>query len=678
MLNTFMAPTSPLPLPEGFSDADTFVESLLDFTTSSDLFQKLCGGVHILDFLTQEPDLHSTVLPTSWRQWFLTQEMADILDLLMREDLHQVGPSYANDDPGKREHRRCHANSTKPSSWRGGPSPPDSLLEYIRDIRGHSLNREFHSFTKEDLLSPNAKQMALARHVTVGMKPKKVHEVENFARYVDDLTSDIAKNSGAEITHIVDFGSGQNYLGRALASKPYSKHVIAIESKKLNIDGARGMDISAKLTKKEKIMRNKREFRSLQTGQNASSIDINTALPTTKASWMCCRQVETMENKHSRSRAPVYTSIEGKGSVQYIEHEIQNGDLTPVIDQITAGQSASPSLLPANDHNEYFAVPIKDGKLEDLRNTLKVQRSSSLSSSQTSIRGPLHGEIVGMYDEPSPKLMVISLHSCGNLLHHGIRSLTLNPSVAAVALVGCCYNLVTERLGPPTYKLPTLRPPNARLDRTSSACDPHGFPVSERLATYHHKQGEGVRLNITARMMAVQAPQNWTAAESEAFFTRHFFRALFQRILLDRGVVRKPSAADDTVGGSPREWSGEDQPIIIGSLRKNCYASFTTYVRGAVAKLAEDPKRGQVIAEKVDCLTDDEIEDYEKTYYRKKKELSIVWSLMAFSAGVVESVIVVDRWLFLKEQKEVKNCWVEAVFDYEQSPRNMLVVGIKR
>jgi hypothetical protein len=113
---------------------------------------------------------------------------------------------------------------------------------------------------------------------------------------------------------------------------------------------------------------------------------------------------------------------------------------------------------------------------------------------------------------------------------------------------------------------------------------------------------EGVRLNITARMMAVQAPQNWTAAESEAFFTRHFFRALFQRILLDRGVVRKPSAADDTVGGSPREWSGEDQPIIIGSLRKNCYASFTTYVRGAVAKLAEDPKRGQVIAEKVDCL----------------------------------------------------------------------------
>ncbi|KAI9870689.1 MAG: hypothetical protein M1830_003921, partial [Pleopsidium flavum] len=139
-----------------------------------------------------------------------------------------------------------------------------------------------------------------------------------------------------------------------------------------------------------------------------------------------------------------------------------------------------------------------------------------------------------------------------------------------------------------------------------------------------------------------------------------------------------PSAADETVGGSPRGWNGKDQPIIIGSLRKHCYASFTTYVRGALVKLAEDPESGQVIAEKVKSLADHEIEDYEKTYYRNKKELSIIWSLMAFSAGVVESLIVVDRWLFLKEQKEVEDCWVEAVFDYKQSPRNLVVVGIKR
>jgi hypothetical protein len=55
-----------------------------------------------------------------------------------------------------------------------------------------------------------------------------------------------------------------------------------------------------------------------------------------------------------------------------------------------------------------------------------------------------------------------------------------------------------------------------------------------------------------------------------------------------------------------------------------------------------------------------------------------VWSLMAFSAGVVESLIVVDRWLWLQEQEEVAEAWVEPVFDYAVSPRNMVVVGIKK
>ena len=52
----------PLPVKSGFNDAEAYVESLLSFITSSKLFQNLCGGVHILDFLTKEPDLYSTVL----------------------------------------------------------------------------------------------------------------------------------------------------------------------------------------------------------------------------------------------------------------------------------------------------------------------------------------------------------------------------------------------------------------------------------------------------------------------------------------------------------------------------------------------------------------------------------------------------------------------------------------
>ena len=51
---------------------------------------------------------------------------------------------------------------------------------------------------------------------------------------------------------------------------------------------------------------------------------------------------------------------------------------------------------------------------------------------------------------------------------------------------------------------------------------------------------------------------------------------------------------------------------------------------------------------------------------------------MAFSGGVLESLIVVDRWLFLKEQPEVDTAWVKAVFDYKQSPGNLVVGGVNK
>jgi len=192
--------------------------------------------------------------------------------------------------------------------------------------------------------------------------------------------------------------------------------------------------------------------------------------------------------------------------------------------------------------------------------------------------------------------------------------------------------------------------------------------MSEKVGTY---DGDGIRLNITARMMAVQAPQNWTAKESDAFFTRHYYRALLQKVFLDRGVVSRLKAGDDEMDST--------EPVIIGSLRKGCYGSFVSYVRGALEKLGGDEVRGPIVLGKMGSISDDEIAEYSKRYGGLKKELSVTWSLMAFSAGVVESLIVVDRWLFLREHQDlVKDTWVEAVFDYHQSPRNLVVVGIKR
>ncbi|KAK4544263.1 hypothetical protein LTR36_004473 [Oleoguttula mirabilis] len=630
-----MGPDKPLPHSDAFATSEAYVDSLLNFVGTNALLRTLCGGVHVLDFFTSDPPLYDRVIPQEWRDFFHAHDIHDILDLLMREDLAQFQFQFR--PGGECEHH-----------WRNGPTPPQSLLDYIETVRRHLLLREpsGSQCARNRAMKPTQK---LARHVAVGMNVKKVHEVGLFAHYIDELTENITTSisdstGGDGISHLVDFGSGQNYLGRALASAPYHRRIVAIESQAHNAERAKEFDVMAKLAAKKVILRNKKAFRAgLEGGDGGGGDGLLAGLPTPPpepAAAASEGEEQQSELVATGTMDPtIALSGTAKGAIQYIEHRIQDGDLSAVIPRIA---NSSP-----------------------------------------------------------PTLMIISLHSCGNLVHHGLRALLHNPAVRAVALVGCCYNLLTERLGPATHKHPSLRPTthgHARLEATGAACDPHGFPMSERLCTYDAsggqdgKDGQGIRLNITARMMAVQAPQNWGERDSEAFFTRHFYRALLQRIFLDRGVVGPPSSqlqdhgidggGDGGGGGggggdSPAGHSSGGTPIIIGSLGKSCYANFTTYVRGALAKLYLDADRGQDFRQKMGGLTDEEIGGYHARFCARKKELSVVWSLMAFSAGAVEAAIVVDRWLWLREQEGVREAWVEAVFDYRVSPRNLVVVGVK-
>ncbi|KAI5196147.1 hypothetical protein E4T39_07938 [Aureobasidium subglaciale] len=626
-----MGPESALPCSPDFESSEQYVESLLDFIGSSELLHTLCGGVHVLDFFTRKPDLYSLVIAPEWRSFFKAHDIMDILDLLMREDVEIF--------------------SHQMDSWREGPVPPESLLQYIKQIRRLSLRREHTPIHRKDEQGANGPKTShtLARQVAVGMNVKKIHEVDNLCRYLDKLTTEYAESRNHELTHLVDFGAGQNYLGRALASEPYNKNVIALESRAHNIEGARNWD----------IMRNKKEWRIQQQAMAAEQGISEKELQKLDLKGDRGFQAETPVEEET-AQATLKISNSGVGSIQYVEHYIKDGDLSKVVPQIVD----------------------QDAVREKVSDDITATKSEAPTSKQIPdnfIEGNL--QIDDSIKAQDPRLLVISLHSCGNLVHHGIRSLLLNPSVSAVALVGCCYNLISERLGPPTYKIPSLRTDHPRLAGTAAACDPHGFPMSSRLCNEDTTTGKGLRLNITARMMAVQAPQNWGKKDSESFFKRHFYRALLQRIFMDKGIIQGPEPADvENNNGSPLGWSagGGTAPIILGSLRKSCYVSFVAYVRGALEKLVNDPERGDLFKQRMASMSDEEINNYENTFAERGKELSVVWSLMAFSAGVIEAAIVVDRWLFLKEQDEVADAWVEPVFEFKHSPRNLIVVGIKK
>ncbi|KAK2763003.1 hypothetical protein FQN53_007390 [Emmonsiellopsis sp. PD_33] len=645
-----MIPKTPLPLSAEWADTDAYVESLLSFATTSSLFRNLCGGMHILDFLTRVPDLYTTVLPEEWRVFFAHHEIGPTLDLFMREDIHVL--------QGMVEKQR---NGTE-IGWRDGPAPPASLVEYIHQIRRHCLQREFTPQSQSE--QQNGRE-SIPSHIAVGMKPKKSHEVANFSRYVDSLAGHVGQERGEEVSHVVDFGSGQNYLGRTLASPLYNRRIIAIERRHHNISGAMGKDVHAKLKKKLVVLGGKK---GKGNGEETNGVAPDAGVAAKVVVELDPDSAVSTPNNEEVQDAKALAKQENLTAVVHVSGDKELNP-TGCVDCSNGHTEEEEEFQGSMDYIEH---DIQDGYLEPIIKHVVEPTPASNNQDQNHSKGTLPK------NSPPPRVMVISLHSCGNLVHHGIRSLILNPSVVAIAMIGCCYNLMTERLGPVTYKLPILRSLHPRLESTSKAYDPHGFPMSKRLETYSHEGGTSIKLNITARMMAVQAPYNWGPTDSEAFFTRHYFRALLQRILVDYGVVPVPGSSS-AIGGVSMEEEIEvsGTPLIVGSLRKAAFTSFTAYVRAAIAKLSRDPHYGAAILEKVAGLSDETLTRYEADYAPTKKNLSVVWSLMAFSASVVESIIVTDRWLFLKEQEGVKEAWVETVFDYGLSPRNLVVVGVK-
>jgi Methyltransferase domain len=602
----------PLPISSEFQSSEEYITSLLQFITISETFQTLCGGVHILDFFTRSPDLYETVFPLTWREWFDEFDSEwDIVDWVLRSDL---SAQTTTDD----------SNDNK--------SAPDSLLEYIRNVRRHFLTRDPirpSTAMKEDPRRPKrSKETPSLQQRLVGMSLKKQHEVANFAAYLADLADRISQEK-PPITHFIDFGSGANYLGRVLANKPYERNIVAIESRDHVVKGAKKLDVQAKMAKREIVIRNKKEIRRLGGWKKLKELDDQSSTPELN--------VDISERSHI---------ADPTGRMQYIHHQIHDGDLSDVIQNIESTLSAE---------------------------SVTVQNNQS-----------------------HPLALVMSLHSCGTLVNHGLRTLTLNPAVKVVAMIGCCYNLISERL-------PTLQNPY----------DQHGFPMSSRLYRHHPSfpgveqccqssqdcNKLGLRLNITSRMMAVQAPRNWTRSESDQFFKRHFYRALLQRIFSDLHIVEAPKPGMS--GRSPAGTGGTD-PIVIGSLPKSSYVNFVTYVRSAVDKMIKTSQQhyneqdaeskesdktpawvtppivAQKVHTKMSLLSDSDIAAYEESHLHRKKHLSVLWTLMAFSAELIEAVVIVDRWLWLQEQECVEEAWVESVWEYQTSPRNLVIVGIKK
>ncbi|KAJ3071632.1 Methyltransferase-like protein 25 [Podochytrium sp. JEL0797] len=254
--------------------------------------------------------------------------------------------------------------------------------------------------------------------------------------------------------------------------------------------------------------------------------------------------------------------------------------------------------------------------------------------------GASQGEECSVDSTTDGRWLLGGLHACGDLTP-AIMKHFLESDAAALVCVGCCYNMISER-----------RPGSDQTMETE------GFPLSK------HLKSQSVHLGFSARMLACQATCRW-AEEVGDTFVRHHFRALLQFVLHENGLMDRARANSK---------SSTDHDIIVGRMKAAAFdKGFAFYARLALSRLQIDAEAEGLFKAKLQA--------YEERFKSREKEIAIVWTLRSMMGSVFESLLLVDRYLFLAEQKQacgLDRMEVVALFDPVVSPRNMVLVATKK
>ncbi|XP_031637289.1 methyltransferase-like protein 25 [Contarinia nasturtii] len=258
----------------------------------------------------------------------------------------------------------------------------------------------------------------------------------------------------------------------------------------------------------------------------------------------------------------------------------------------------------------------------------------------------LFSENFNIESDEVPGLCLTGLHTCGNLAPSCLRIFSENKQISAVCNIGCCYHLLTEQFSQFVYT--SIRRERSPESRKREVCDLpdgmdaiDGFPMSQYLIERKTKLGRN------ARMLACQSVHR--VVDRKELPNNHlFFRALLE-VLIQRKCP---------------EYVGR---IEVGRL-KQCH-TFQEYVRKSV-------KRNPVL--RFDDITDDELDQLCNEFKMEERFLDVYHLMRVSIAAIVENVILLDRFLYLKEQEKCGDMsYLVRFFDPVISPRCYGLIAIK-
>jgi len=323
----------------------------------------------------------------------------------------------------------------------------------------------------------------------------------------------------------------------------------------------------------------------------------------------------------------------------------------------------------------------------------------------------------------SSGVVLCALHACGDLSPTITRCFALAPSVAALVLVPCCYNLLTvdsdpcgaehwamravcqpcgtsptveaalsssgtaqmPEIRPRTAQMPEIRPRTARVPSVAlAAATTAGFPLSDTVRATGLVLSRDARMAATLREAAA-LPTAWLddasatadGAAPPAAVLRQLWNCLFAALVRDRYADLVPAGTRVSTGGARKHHhlrarqqaqdQGQDETASTGR------SEFVAFVEGALAQAGLPTNR----------LDRSELSRYAETrctdgVVNAARRVAAIAALQAALAPLVESLLLVDHVLFLHESGVCEDIRAVPVFKPERSVRNVAIVARKR
>ncbi|CAL0326433.1 unnamed protein product [Lupinus luteus] len=295
--------------------------------------------------------------------------------------------------------------------------------------------------------------------------------------------------------------------------------------------------------------------------------------------------------------------------------------------------------------------------------------------------------------DKKPSTVLAGLHACGDLSVTMLKTFLECKDVKAVVSLGCCYNLLSEE---------------SVMD-AGSQC---GFPMSQSVRSM------GLSLGKSARDLACQSAERWRSLDMHAGihnFELHAFRAAFQMVLSKHypevlmntpSIGRKGKALRRRQQRRSAE-SQHHQQGSIGHIRQNSSVLPAESENGGIITSVLDihalPSEIHSNA-KAGCdgtKSDNKFLLFENfcrsglSHIGIEQSLDInlqsiwmeaepfsdligpYWSLRAALGPLLETLILLDRLLFLQEQGSELEAYLLPIFDPKISPRNVAIIAKK-